>query len=194
MRKKAEMGIGTLIIFIAMILVAAIAAGVLIQTASSLQNKALLTGERSQQQVSTSLKPMLIYAENGSGSNHAVDTFYTKVKVAPGSDPVALGDLLVEMSLENASYDYGYNSTLNCDTNLPSGAEDFASEYLIKGSRFESGYLHSGDIVKLCFKTGRNITEDETLELRMVPKVGNPTLIETAMPDYITQKRVVVFP
>ena len=59
--KKGDIGIGTLIIFISMILVAAIAAGVLIQTATSLQNTALLTGERSRSQVSTYNKRISVY-------------------------------------------------------------------------------------------------------------------------------------
>src|SRR6056297_3037703 len=100
MRKKAEMGIGTLIIFIAMILVAAIAAGVLIQTATTLQNKALLTGERSKSQVSTSIRPMLVYAEDGS-TNNDVSQFFLKMKLAPGSDPVRFVDMLMEFSLKN---------------------------------------------------------------------------------------------
>ena len=49
--KKAAEGIGTLIIFIALILVAAVAAGVLIQTASSLQSKSLDVGRQSQEKI-----------------------------------------------------------------------------------------------------------------------------------------------
>ncbi|MEM4755763.1 MAG: archaellin/type IV pilin N-terminal domain-containing protein, partial [Candidatus Woesearchaeota archaeon] len=80
---KAEVGIGTLIIFIAMILVAAIAAGVLLQTASTLQDKALLTGQKSKGQVSTTLSPILLYAEDG--TNQDLENFYLKAKIAPGS-------------------------------------------------------------------------------------------------------------
>ncbi len=76
--KKADTGIGTLIVFIAMILVAAIAAGVLIQTATSLQNKALLTGMRSKNEVSTALSPIIVYGEYG--SNHYIDFLYIKMK------------------------------------------------------------------------------------------------------------------
>ncbi len=101
MNKKAEMAIGTLIIFIAMVLVAAIAAGVVLQTATALQNKALLTGERTRAQIGTGIEPLLVYGEDG--SNRLLEAFYIKLKLAPGSDPLNFDDMLLAVDTNRAS-------------------------------------------------------------------------------------------
>ena len=206
--KKADVGIGTLIIFIAMILVAAIAAGVLIQTATSLQNKALLTGSRSKAEVSTALTPILVFAEDG--SNDSIRYFYMKVKLAPGSDPIKLGSSLLSFSLANTSVDltlrpidYSAGHTYNCTRNdiltdsafnTINGEGNFSVNYLLTGPHHRQGYLHRGDVIVVCFEAPRYIMPDEDIRLTLVPKIGNPLVIETSIPDAGLTKRVYVFP
>ena len=64
-RYRAQVGIGTLIVFIAMVLVAAIASGVLINTAGVLQTKSEQTGQESSAQVSNRITVVSAYAEVG---------------------------------------------------------------------------------------------------------------------------------
>jgi flagellin FlaB len=101
---RGQVGIGTLIVFIALVLVAAIAAGVLINTAGFLQSQAQSTGEDSTQQVSTGFEvTSVVGTTNASagtlssvdGSN-AVKNVSFIVSLAPGSEPIDLRDANVQ--------------------------------------------------------------------------------------------------
>lgn len=205
MMKKGEMGIGTLIVFIAMILVAAIAAGVLIRTATSLQSRALLTGERSKEQVSTSAVPLMLMATNGSTSNDLED-FIMKVKLAPGSDPIKFSDALIEFDLNDGAADLSYGAG-TCDYDAGetadgsggfwtdgTGAGFYTIEYLESGPSQTAGYLQNGDLVKICFQSLRSVEEDESFTLSFIPKVGNVMEIESSIPSVVTTEKVIIYP
>ncbi len=198
MNKRAEMGIGTLIIFIAMILVAAIAASVLIQTATSLQNRALLTGTRTQEQVGTALQVLQIHAENGT-TGGTVDDFFVKFKLSPGSEPIRLNDTLVEFDTREESAFLRYNgSSSDCSADDYSTSSDgegsFGARYLIEGNSHAAGYVHAGDVLELCFESPRSVGSEEDVTVRMVPQVGMSAVVETAVPEIIGQTRIYVFP
>ena len=87
--RKAAQGIGTLIIFIALILVAAVAAGVLIQTAGSLQSKSLDVGRQTQEKITADIEVVQVYVTNTSDaqSNVGADNFtYNVPATVPMTD------------------------------------------------------------------------------------------------------------
>lgn len=185
MNSKAEMGVGTLIIFIALLLVAAVAAGVLIQTSGSLQQRALSTGSDATAQISTQAVVLEVSALDG--SNGAVDNFSVIMKLAPGSDSLNLDDATMSLSSQNSTQTFSY-------TNGSESTSTFSVSYWQQGSNNQVGRLVPGDVVEVRIIGEREFNEEESLRLSFVPKVGTPTRIEFAVPDVVTTNRVYVYP
>jgi flagellin FlaB len=192
MNRKAEMGMGTLIIFIAMILVAAVAAGVLISTTSSLQNKALATGRATTQEVGTSIVALSLIGEDGTGQR--LTYLYETVKLSAGSDAIRFNDTLLTLNLENNSQDYAYDRTINCSDVATFALGSFGAQYQITGTNNKTGYLTKGDVVKLCFESPQDVTEGKKVKVTLVPMVGQPLMVDTSSPDLMVTKTVTLFP
>jgi flagellin FlaB len=89
---RGQVGIGTLIVFIAMVLVAAIAAGVLINTAGLLQAQAQQTGTETTAEVSNVVQIDQVIGEDNT-SDGRIELLNASVRLASGSDPVNLSEM-----------------------------------------------------------------------------------------------------
>jgi flagellin-like protein len=122
---RGQVGIGTLIVFIAMVLVAAIAAGVLINTAGLLQAQAQQTGQETTSEVSDVVQvgKVVGYEANNKISDTKIsnvagleDNTITHInmtmRLASGSDPINLSEASYTIATNgNASVVEGNNAT-----------------------------------------------------------------------------------
>ena len=197
--KSGEMGIGTLIIFIALLLVAAIAAGVLIQTTGSLQEKALTTGDQAKSQIATSAMVIEVSATDGQRGN--VTDFTTIMKLAPGSDEIKLDQALLTLNTFNTTTSLTYREGTSFERNETDGywtsgdgSGFYVVEYLQRGPNSITGNLQRGDVIRIYFASPREIYEDENIRINFIPRIGTPTLVEFVAPEVISTERVYLYP
>ncbi|WP_117367912.1 archaellin/type IV pilin N-terminal domain-containing protein [Natrarchaeobaculum sulfurireducens] len=93
---RGQVGIGTLIVFIAMVLVAAIAAGVLINTAGMLQAQAEATGEESTELVSDRLDTSTAVGIVGDEEDGELEEIRVRVSAAPGANDIPLEETMIQ--------------------------------------------------------------------------------------------------
>ena len=93
-KDRGQVGIGTLIVFIAMVLVAAIAAGVLINTAGFLQTSAEDTGEETQEQVTDRVQVLSEVGEVDTDGGPVNEVTLT-VSKAPGAGDINLEEVTI---------------------------------------------------------------------------------------------------
>jgi flagellin FlaB len=90
-----DMGIGAMIVFIAMVLVAGIAASVLIQTANKLEIQAMVTGQETTREVSTGLAVIDIEGQNTGG---LITDMTITVRSRAGSGDIDLSQTIIELT------------------------------------------------------------------------------------------------
>jgi flagellin FlaB len=101
---RGQVGIGTLIVFIAMVLVAAIAAGVLVNTAGFLQATAEDAGQESVDKVTNRLDVVSQHGVvNNFTSEKGVDSLNLTVRLAAGSGSVSLEDTTINYVSETTA-------------------------------------------------------------------------------------------
>ncbi len=121
---KAQVGIGTLIIFIAMVLVAAVAAAVLIQTSGILQQKAQQTGKQSTQEVSANLMIKNIEgvrAKTGITLSGTIDLLKIQLGLNVGSSPVDINQMVISVTDGTTSHNLVYAGNSKTYGNVMNG-------------------------------------------------------------------------
>jgi len=116
-----SIGIGAMIVFIAMVLVAGIAASVLIQTSTRLEMQALKTGAETTDEVASGIKVEGIEGYNSSGS---ITKMAVEITSRAGSPDIDLAQAVVEISDSSSKYVLRYGGTVTTTANVDGSVFD----------------------------------------------------------------------
>jgi flagellin FlaB len=181
--KRAEMGVGTMIIFIAMVLVAAVAASVLISTANKVREQAQNTGDQAINNVASGFVVQDVTGTVDTSVNKYknITDLTIQVRLQAGSPSVNMDLVSIQFisgstnkmltfvqGTENASkgVSYGANSTGPADT-------------WITGNHV----VQQGDLVTVAI-TGLTLGYSSAATIKIVPAYGSSNLISFVTPSF----------
>ena len=129
----ASIGIGAMIVFIALILVAAVASTIIIKTAEELQQRAEATGDDTRDEISGKIQVVMAYVSQADAEPAtAVNEVTLVVQMAAGSDSTLISDITWMIVCDDGT------ATVDINTgNLDDGTNVFAET--LDGTAFTTG-------------------------------------------------------
>jgi len=182
--ERGQVGIGTLIVFIAMVLVAAIAAGVLINTAGFLQSKGAATGEEASAQVSNRINVVSAY---GNVNSEEVDYANLTVRQAAGADNINLSKSTIQWIGPNTA------TTLTHSDGVVSGLGEEFNTTSIKGNN-DNVLVEQSDRVKIVIRPAgidSNLAAGDEVQLTITTQYGSKTTYWANVPESLKDKNAV---
>jgi flagellin FlaB len=134
---RGQVGIGTLIVFIAMVLVAAIAAGVLVNTAGFLQATAEDAGQESVDKVTNRLDVVSTHGVvNDTGDGKAVDSLNLTVRLAAGSGAVSLEDTTIKYVSDTTAKNLVYENETTSNGQQLNDTGEFSNGFGLNSTEY----------------------------------------------------------
>ena len=209
LKKKdvGSIGIGAMIVFIAMVLVAGIAASVLIQTSTKLESQAMATGHQTTDEVSSGIAIFDIEGYADTANDGDLSKLAIMVRPRAGTHGVDLEQTYVELADANKKVILNYSTTYYAE---PDGQADIFNAAVFPdtpggnpGSEFgilviedadnsleqATPVINRGDKVFLCINitgTHGDILERIDVWGLVVPELGSPGVISFRTPASYT--------
>jgi len=202
--ENASIGIGTMVIFIAMVIVAGIVASVIIQTMNSMEQQAMRVGQETTEEVSTGISIFDIkgYVPSSSGN---IDNMTITVRPRAGSADIDLGQVFVELANTGYKVIMTYDTTGSHNWNdSATGVDDVFSVdcFPVAANRFgilvledaddsctqTNPVINRGDMILLCVDTTQSfsvtggINEHTDIWGIVCPEQGSPGVIAFTTP------------
>jgi len=187
----ADVGIGTLIIFIAMVLVAAVAAAVLIQTSGILQQKAQQTGKEAATEVTSNLNIVSVIG-NINSTNDNIENFTIAVQLSAGGQNIDFQSVVMKY-IDNQTSD-----TMNTTSSITNLSDVDTSTYLYTERRSTgtaNQVLSVGELGILTIKPTNGLGLREKGLIEIVPETGTMVMKEVIAPStWGTKNYIQLFP
>ncbi|MBD3387549.1 MAG: hypothetical protein GF416_00855 [Candidatus Altiarchaeales archaeon] len=186
---RGLMGLGALIILIAILLAASVAALVLISTNQSLVRRHEQTQKEKTQSIQHPIIVEMVKGWDGNADGD-IDRLGVVVRLHWGDDPINFNRTVVMVdsnAINCTSIYYGSLSASTCEYTL---------NYLRQGSDWEQDYLHPGDMVEMRF-SGSNLlggVEDMDSKFTFMPSHGMPTRLRVEIPRRIYPANMELWP
>ncbi len=190
--EDAQVGIGTMIVFIATVLVAAIAAGVLISTSSDLQEKSTRTGQEATEQVASNLNVESVVGKRDATTDAGLKDLELYIVLAPGASEVDLSQLQIQATDGASLVTMDYAAAADTDSFAATAIRDADSSFSATNPVMTSGDLVRVDI-DLDAIAGINMEFAPRADVRLtlIPEVGNSVPVGFSTPNSYGTKLVL---